>query len=285
MDQKRAQSQKKVQILPRNYRAFFLRTFLYLVILIALVYLLQGWLIYQPERYPVSDLLLAADLYSVELWPTADEDYRGLVSPRATGDRGTIVVFHGNAGSAFHRLHYLEALERVGFRVVLAEYPGYGAREGHRSERALLGDARTTLRWAERDFGEPMFLWGESLGCGVATALAADPTSSVEGLALITPFSSLPDMAQAIYRLYPARWLVRDRYDSIENLRGYRGPVAILVAGDDELVPREQPERLFDSLNTEKRMWVFEDAGHNSWPAGPEEIWWQEVTDFLGSHE
>jgi len=207
------------------------------------------------------------------------------VRSQTAGARGTVIVFHGNAGSAFHRLHYIEALERLGLRVVLAEYPGYGAREGQRNERALIDDAKTTIRWAERDFGGPLYLWGESLGCGVTTALAADPTLSVEGLALITPFTSLPDMAQAIYRFYPARWLVRDRYDSIANLQGYRGPVAILVAGDDELVPREQAERLHDSLHTEKRMWVFEGAGHNTWPAWPEEIWWREVTDFLDSYE
>jgi alpha-beta hydrolase superfamily lysophospholipase len=194
-------------------------------------------------------------------------------------------VFHGNAGSAFHRLHYIEALERLGFCVVLAEYPGYGAREGWRTERALIDDAKATVRRAERDFGGPLYLWGESLGGGVATALAADPSLPVEGLALITPFTSLPDMAQAIYRFYPARWLVRERYDSIANLQGFRGPVAILVAEEDELVPGEHAERLYDSLNTERRMWVFEGAGHNTWPAAPEETWWQEVTDFLVSHE
>jgi pimeloyl-ACP methyl ester carboxylesterase len=285
MDHETAESRKKLQILPRNYKAFFLRMLFYVLIFTALVYLLQGWLIYQPERYPVSELEQAAHLYSVQLWPTADEEYRGLVRPRATGARGTIVVFHGNAGSAFHRLHYIAALERLGLQVVLAEYPGYGAREGRRSERALIDDAKTTVLWAERDFGGPLYLWGESLGCGVATALVADPTLSVEGLVLVTPFTSLPDMAQAIYRFYPARWLVRDRYDSIANLQGFRGPVAILVAGDDELVPREQAERLHDSLNTEKKMWIFEGAGHNSWPARPEEMWWQEVTDFLGGHE
>jgi pimeloyl-ACP methyl ester carboxylesterase len=285
MDHETAQSRKKLQILPRNYKMFFVRMLIYVLILTALVYLLQGWLIYQPERYPVSELSQAAHLTSIRLWPTSDEEYRGLVRSRATGDRGTIIVFHGNAGSAFHRLHYIEALERLGFQVVLAEYLGYGAREGQRSERALIDDAETTIRWAERDFGGPLYLWGESLGCGVATALAADPTLPVEGLALITPFTSLPDMAQAIYRFYPARWLVRDRYDSIANLQGFRGPVAILVAGNDELVPGEQAERLHDSLNTKKKMWVFEDAGHNTWPAGPEESWWQEVTDFLGSHQ
>jgi pimeloyl-ACP methyl ester carboxylesterase len=79
--------------------------------------------------------------------------------------------------------------------------------------------------------------------------------------------------------------VVRERYDSIANLQEYRGPVAILVAGEDELVPREQAERLYNSLNTERRMWVFEGVEHNTWPAGPEESWWQEVTEFLGSGE
>jgi alpha-beta hydrolase superfamily lysophospholipase len=274
---------RRIQFWPRNYKGFFLRMLLYMIIITAVIYLLQGKLVYLPHRYSIEDLREAADQWSLSLWPTPDGGYRGLVTLGGTGTRGTVVVFHGNAGSALNRLHYVSALERLGFTVVLAEYPGYGSRQGRLSERALVADAKATARLAARDFGGPLYVWGESLGCGVASAVAADSGLPVDGLALITPFASLPEVAQALYWFVPVKWLVRDKYDSIKNLRRFEKPVAILVAGKDELIPGEHGQAIYDSLTTRKKMWVFEDSGHNTWPASPEEKWWQEVADFVSS--
>jgi alpha-beta hydrolase superfamily lysophospholipase len=246
---------------------------------------IQTGLIYHPHRYSLADLYRAVEDSSLRLWPSRDEDYRGLVDERPSGERGTVVVFHGNAGSALNRAHYVAALVPLGFRVVLAEYPGYGAREGELNEATLVTDARETVRLAARDFPAPLYVWGESLGSGVATGVAggvaADPSLPVKGLALITPFSSLPDMAVAVYRLPFLRPFVRDQYDSVANLRGFHQPVAILVSERDELIPREQGQALYDTLATKKRMWTFEGAGHNTWPAGAGERWWAEVAAFL----
>jgi hypothetical protein len=175
----------------------------------------------------------------------------------------------------------MAALEPLGFRVVLAEYPGYGARGGRLSERSLVADARETVRLAAGDFPGPLYVWGESLGAGVATGVVADCSLPVDGVALITPFTSLPDMAVAVYRLPFLRPFVRDRYDSVANLRSFQHPVAILVSERDELIPAEQGQALYDSLSTRKRLWEFPGAGHNTWPAGADEGWWAEVAAFL----
>jgi pimeloyl-ACP methyl ester carboxylesterase len=263
----------------RKYDAL-LKILILLAVPTAVGYLMQSRLVYMPARYSAVDLIRVANQQSLALWPTQDGQYRGLVTAGPGGSRGTVVVFHGNAGSALNRLHYVAALEPLGFKVVLAEYPGYGAREGRPSERALVADAKATIRLAEKDFDGPLYLWGESLGSGVAAAAAGDASLPVEGLVLLTPFASLPEVAQSVYWFWPVKWMVRDKYNNAENLRGFEKPVAVLVAGKDELIPRKQVQALYDSLATEKRMWVFEGAGHNTWPAAPDEGWWQEVADF-----
>lgn len=282
MEHKPATSQKsRPRILSRNHMALFLWILLAIAVIAAAIYLLQDRFIYYPHRYSIAAFIQAADEQALTLWPTADRAYRGLVSRSPSGDRGTIIVFHGNGGSALNRLHYLVALERLGFKVILAEYPGYGARDGHPSERALVADARATVQDAQRDFSGPIYLWGESLGSGVATALAADSTLPVEGLVLITPFTSLTDVAQSVYWFLPVRWLLRDRYDNVANLSGSGKPTAILAAGEDEIIPQAQAQELYDTLVARKRLWVFEGAGHNTWTVAPQEEWWQEVADFL----
>jgi pimeloyl-ACP methyl ester carboxylesterase len=278
--QSEAPGRKAMSVL-REYAGCSLVLLAGLLILAILGYFSQSRLIYYPHRYSLAELARVAEGFGLRPWPSEDPDYRGLVAQEPDGIQGTVVVFHGNGGSALDRLHYLAALEPLGFRVVLAEYPGYGPREGELSEASLVADAVTTVRLAAGDFPGPLYVWGESLGAAVASAVAADPGLPVEGLALITPFTSLPDMAQAVYRLPFLRPFVRDRYDSVAHLRGFRQPVAVLVSERDELIPEEQGKALYDSLQTEKRLWVFEGAGHNTWPAGASESWWAEVATFL----
>jgi fermentation-respiration switch protein FrsA (DUF1100 family) len=124
-------------------------------------------------------------------------------------------------------------------------------------------------------------VWGESLGSGVATAIATDRVVPVAGLVLITPFDSLSSLAQTHYRFMPARWLIRDRFDSVMKLRSFDGPVAVLLAGRDAVVPARHTMALYDAIVGPKKLWLFERAGHNDWPAAPDETWWREVMDFV----
>ena len=113
--------------------------------------------------------------------------------------------------------------------------------------------------------------------------MATDRTLLVAGVVLITPWDSLPDLAQALYWYLPARWLLRDRYDNGANLSQYPGPVAILIAEQDEIIPAQHSQRLSERLREPKRRWVFPQAGHNSWPAHSTAAWWDEVLDWLNA--
>jgi uncharacterized protein len=252
------------------------------VAFIALVFLMQRRLLYHPSVTPLSAFDLQA--LGLQYWPAPGADYRGFINTRVKAPvKGTVMVFHGNAGTASDRLYYTRALAPLGYRVLLMEYPGYGGREGGLSETSFTADARQSVALAYRRFGPPLLLWGESLGAGVAAALAADSTTPIAGVALITPWDSLTSLAQRIYWFLPVRWLVRDRYDSMRHLQAYDKPVAILVAERDEIIPQAHGVRLYDAIKSRKKLWVFEQGGHNNWPRLPQESWWREVMDFLVS--
>ncbi len=243
-------------------------------------------MLYFPDTTPPSsDNLRSFYGPALAVWPaTGDPSHRGYVSAEPLAgvhSRGTVVVFHGNAGSARDRRHYISALEQRGYRVVLAEYPGYGGRDGKPGEAAFISDGIETARLALETFGGPLWIWGESLGAGVAAGVSADEALPVAGVALITPWDNLPDLAQALYWYLPARWLIRDQYDNRANLAGYPGPVAVLIAERDEIIPMEHGRRLYDALPAPKREWIFPVAGHNSWPIDPSASWWDDVSDWL----
>lgn len=266
---------------PYNWIVLVVGTLACYLLLVLAAYLLQDRMLYFPDVEPRQQTVEMATWLGLAPWPDA-ENYYGLVSAAPPMQpKGTVLVWHGNGGSALHRIHYVQALDRLGYRAVLIEYPGYGSRPGERSETSFVTDAREATRLAREAFGGPLYAWGESLGCGVASAVAADPELEIEGAAMITPWDTLPDLAQRIYWYLPARWIIRDRYDNVANLQAFDGPVAVVMAGQDEIIPNAHTLRLYEALSGEKGLWVFEGARHNTWPTAAGEAWWGEVMAFL----
>ena len=88
-------------------------------------------------------------------------------------------------------------------------------------------------------------------------------------------------MAQHHYPWVPVDLLLRDRYDSIANLAGFRGPVAVVIAAQDSIVPAPFGEALFASLPGPKRLWTIPASDHNDWMMQVDGKWWAAVTSFV----
>lgn len=259
------------------------KIFLYALIgyigLCSLVFIIQRKMIYLPMGTKLSeeDALRAGLAY----WPSF-EKFQGFISQSGPTDPiGTVIVFHGNAGAAYHRDYYVEALALQGLRVILAEYPGYGGRAGNPSEDVLVDDALETIRLAHEEFGESLFLWGESLGGGVVSSAVSKTDIPIQGVVMFTPWDSLPNLVQTHYWYFPTRWLVLDKYNNIDNLQGFNGNIAVVLAEDDEVVPIKHGKKLYDSITANKELWLFEGAAHNQMPVDAELDWWREVVEFI----
>jgi pimeloyl-ACP methyl ester carboxylesterase len=243
-------------------------------------FFMQRRLLYYPSSKSASREFLKES--KLEFWPDADKTFRGYVDANdKKHTAGLVIVLHGNAGSAWYRDFYCDALTPMGYRVLLVEYPGYAGRPGKRSEQSLVADAKETLQMAFKQYGGPVYLCGESMGCGVAARLAADAAVPVQGLVLITPWDTLPSLAQSIYWFLPAKWLIWDKYDNIRNLKNFQGRVALAIAENDEIIPERHSLQLYNALAGEKRLWTIKNAKHNTWPQFVEMNWWQHIMAFL----
>ncbi len=253
---------------------------------LVLVYLTQDRILYFPDTYPLETAAARAKGFHFSLWPENTPDYQGFVEadgPRAP--KGVILLFHGNAGAAPDRFFYGRELAPLGYRLILFEYPGYGARAGQTREASFVAAAVDAARAALEQFGGPLYLLGESLGCGVASAVAGAGQVPVAGVVLITPWDTLPDTAQSVFWYLPAKWLTKDRYDNVRNLNRYDGPVAVVVAEQDEVIPPERGRRLYALLSGRKRLWLLPGAGHNTWLQGVDPSWWKDVVGFVAGEE
>jgi uncharacterized protein len=104
-------------------------------------------------------------------------------------------------------------------------------------------------------------LWGESLGTGVAVALAAE--KPVARVILESPFSSAVDIAARRYWFVPVRWLMKDQFRSDLRIGKITAPVLVLHGERDTVVPIGLGERLYALINAPKRFVRFPGGGHN----------------------
>lgn len=172
----------------------------------------------------------------------------------------------------------VDAEVETDYTVIAPSYRGFWKSHGRPSQRGIELDALASLRWVKAHFAAEtqIVLWGQSIGAGVATGLAATNNlqthnggGGISALILETPFISVSSMLLA---LYPQRWLpyrylspfLRSSWDSQAAIRSLankttntttttagnrqaeKPKVLIVSAARDELVPADQALFLHD---------------------------------------
>ena len=192
------------------------------------------------------------------------EDGENLVawSIAPAADRPLILYFHGNAGGLDLRVERFRAMAKAGMGVMAIEYRGYGASTGSPSERGLKLDGEATYAAAIASGVKPerIVAFGESLGSGVAVALAA--RHNVGALVLDSPYSSIADVAAAAYWFVPVRALLRDPFRNDLLIGSVDAPTLIVHGTKDRVVPIRFGEKLFALANPPKEFWRVEGAVH-----------------------
>ena len=250
-----------------------------------LLYWRQEAMLFFPEQASLATVRDEAGTVGFRLWPEETTGYRALLAEPPGPATATCIVWHGNAGSARQRDYLAGPLLQLGLRVIVAEYPGYGARPpGSRREAALAAEAKTLTADVRRHFDGPVVLLGESLGAAMAAAVAGDPSIAVAGVVMITPWHDLAAVGRVHYPWLPVGLLLRDRFDNAAALRAYRGPIVVVTAAADEIIPATEGRRLFQSLATpRKRLHELPGAHHNDWLEQTTLQNWQEWLDFIGA--
>lgn len=206
------------------------------------------------------------------------------VPTRALRSSGaTIIVFNGNGGNRAYRAALADALARLGFSILLFDYRGYGGNGGSPNEEGLAQDARAVLRFVStREGVDPrrIVYFGESLGAAVALRLATEHPPAA--LILRSPFMSLAAVGQYHYPFLPVRWLLRDRYASIDRIRSIRCPLLVIAGSRDSIIPAGQSRALFEAADEPKRLLVIPGADHNDYELVAGQQMLKEVQQFLG---
>jgi uncharacterized protein len=239
-----------------------------------LMYLAQDSLIFMPQPQGEARRAQIASQRAVESRFIDAADGTRLHAWHVKGEP-LVMYFGGNAEEVSWMLDHA-ARRAPGTGWLLVDYRGYGSSAGSPSEAALVADA---LRWYDHLSPEhrKVYLFGRSLGSGVAVQLAAH--RPVAGLILVAPFDSLVAVGKRHYPFLPVDWMLKHRFDSIALAPQLKAPLLCIVASADEIIPAEHSKRLYDAWGGEKRWVALEGAGHNSTDNAAN--YWTSIAAFL----
>ncbi|MGB6447880.1 MAG: alpha/beta hydrolase [Xanthobacteraceae bacterium] len=235
--------------------------FVFYVALAATVYFAQRSLMYFPDTAHVTPAdaglpeanevpLTAADGTQIHVWHVAPRD-----------NKPVIIYFHGNGGSLPGRVDRFRRLIKDGIGLVGVEYRGYGGSGGTPTEQGLIADAQAAYAFATARYPvSQIMVWGESLGSGVAVALAAE--KPVVRVILEAPFTSTEAVGARHYWYLPVRLLMKDQFRSDERIGKVTAPLMIMHGVLDRTVPYAMGEQIFELANRPKHIVRFLDGGH-----------------------
>lgn len=246
------------------------------------LFLRQDTLIHFPERVTPEKMEKLAREEGFIPWENSAGKRIGWQS--IGGDPARVLLFfHGNGKHALHRNYLSYRLRsKDHWKTFLLEYPGYGDRKGTSTEKSLTAAALEAFDLLAGVPGRKIYLLGQSLGSGVACALAAQRSTVISGIVLITPFNKFSAAAKHQKPLLaPFTFLLRTQFNSEANLQQYPGPVAFVLAEQDDSVPAALGEILYQAYPGLKKSWMIPAAGH-----GDAELFmdrWPEIVTWLAA--
>lgn len=190
--------------------------------------------------------------------------------------RTVLLYFGGNAEPVVANAYDMLRLGSV--TAYLIDYRGYGESEGSPSETDLRKDALAHFDWIrDRHPANPIVVVGRSLGTAMALHVAA--RREIDGLVLISPFTSLRDVARFHLPWLPVGPFMRHPFDTVPDARRIRIDPLVIAAEHDSVIPRYLTEALVRELPSRPEAHFVPRTDHNDLMATQSP--WDLVRDYL----
>lgn len=192
--------------------------------------------------------------------------------PAQRSDAPTVLYLHGTRWNLTAQVRRISALHEMGFAVLAIDYRGFGQSPGDLpSERTVYEDAAAAWErlLALQPDASRRFIYGHSLGGAIAVDLAErvnkEDHSKAAGLIVESTFTDLGAVAAAVINTsLPVRWILSEKFDSIDKIADIDMPVLIVHGADDPYVPSRFSRELYAAAVEPKRLLLVPGGNHNN---------------------
>jgi len=267
--------------------------------MLAVAYLAAGIAIWAEQRhfifFPSEKIELTPDAFGLkyeELFiPVRDGTQSGRLFawwiPADDPNAKVILYLHGNGANVWANAEHAGRFHKMGYSVLLPDYRGYGRSSGgFPSEHTVYADAEAVWQYLVRDRHldpKRVVIYGHSLGGAIAVELAIRHPEAA-GLITESTFTSVYEIAesQGLFRIFPLRLLLNQRFDSIHKVPGLKLPYLVLHGTGDRLIPYHMSEQIYGAAPQPKRLVLIPGGGHDTSAVAGGRLYSSAVRDFVG---
>jgi fermentation-respiration switch protein FrsA (DUF1100 family) len=234
---------------------------IYLAILV-IIFFFQRNLLYHPKDNNYSRDKISVFVEKVNIKTQDELDLLAWYHNKNSSDYKTILFLHGNAGSLENRIHKINHFKKINVNFLLLSWRGFSGNKGKPNEVGLYEDAESAVKWLKtKGINEKnIIIYGESLGTGVAIELGQD--KKFAGIVLESPFTSMIDAAKEKYPFLPVRFLLKDKYESINKIKNIKSPILVMHGKVDRIVPFYMGKKIYELANEPKYSYFTEYDNH-----------------------
>jgi dienelactone hydrolase len=258
------QEKRQVSTKRKIYRVIIVITLIYCSVGIAL-YHLQEKLLFHPVTLP-QNFQFNFDVPFKEVnIPMNKTDTVNMIQflPADPAIKGVVLYFHGNSDNVIRYEKNAEIFTKKGYEVWIPDYPTYGKTTGELTEENMYLQAKEVYKLAHSKFSsDSIFVYGKSLGTGVASYIAAKEKCAA--LILETPFYSIPSLFSTYAPIYPTSRMSHFKFPVGEYLGEVTEPVLIFSGTSDKVIPYRNAAKLKKVLKKGDEFITLQNGTHNN---------------------
>jgi len=238
------------------------RTFLFsLLAAIALFYLVLNLfvrLVYPKILFPYRGSSYTESA-GIQWTDSADGNRIAMIyRPADDANAPLILYFHGNGEDIGMNDERFEWINRQGFGVLAADYPGYGLSTGLPTAASVRAASDAVALYARDVLGidpSQTVLWGRSVGGAPALHLAA--TGGFRGVLLEAAFRSVFSLAP------PIPLFIAEPFPNERLIQSVEAPVSIIHGDHDPIIPVSHAHALAKAAGENACLRIIESGSHN----------------------
>jgi len=200
----------------------------------------------------------------------------------------TILFFHGNGEIGPDYDDIARVYNKININFIIADFRGYGFSSGVPEIKNTESDAHIILDFVlnhlkEQHYFGPIALMGRSLGSGSVLELAKRYPDDFSGLIIESGFADEGPIFNLIGTTAEhAGFRKEDGFLNEEKIKKYSGPLLVIHAKQDHIIPFSQGELLYNSSpSKEKKLLPIPNANHNNILTLSFQKYFEEVESFI----